>query len=111
MKRTLGALAILSLVAIPLHAETWKNVSIVDGHCAAKVSKDPDSHARSCALQCAAGGYGVVTAEGKFLKFDEAGSKKALEALQKSEKKDHLRGTVEGTLKDDVITVTSIALD
>jgi hypothetical protein len=104
------ALALASLT-FPLHAETWKSLPLMDGHCIGKMAKDPDAHPRSCALQCAKGGYGVITADGKFLKFDEAGNAKALAALQKSEKKDHLRATVEGTLKDDVINVTSIVLD
>jgi uncharacterized membrane protein YphA (DoxX/SURF4 family) len=114
MKRSIGALATaLALVffAVPLQAETWKSLPLMDGHCSAKMAKDPDSHPRSCAIQCAKGGYGVITADGKYIKFDEAGSEKTLAALQKSDKKDHLRATVEGTLNGDVITVTSIVIE
>jgi hypothetical protein len=114
MKRSLGflavAVAVISL-SLPLHAEAWKGLPLMDGHCSAKMAKDPDAHPRSCAIQCAKGGYGVIAADGKFLKFDEAGNKLALEALQKSEKKDHLRATVEGTLDGDVIAVTSLSLE
>ena len=114
MKRAIGtlavALAVVSL-AVPAYAETWKALPLMDGHCITKMAKDPDSHPRSCAMQCAKGGYGVITADGKYLKFDEEGNKKALDALKKSEKKDHLRATVDGTLEGDVITVKSITLE
>jgi hypothetical protein len=102
--------ALLALT-FPLHADTWKSLPLMDSHCSEKMAGDPDSHPRSCALQCAKGGYGVITADGKFLKFDEAGNEKALDALKKSEKKDHLRATIEGTLNGDVITVTSLAIE
>lgn len=107
----LSAAALSILISLPLFAAEWKNVALMDGHCSEKMAKDPDSHPRSCALQCANGGYGVITEEGKYLRFDEAGNAKALAALKKSEKKDHLRATVEGTVKDGVIAVTSFALD
>lgn len=114
MKRPIGLLALsFALVALtlPLHAEAWKNVPLMDGHCITKMADKPDEHPRSCALQCSKGGYGVITADGKFLKFDEEGNKKALEALKKSDRKDHLRATVEGTLAGDVITVASISIE
>ncbi len=117
MKRSIGFLALVFAVAslaFPLHAgavETWKSLPLMDGHCSGKMAADPDAHPRSCALQCAKGGYGVITADGKFLKFDDAGNEKALAALQKSDKKDHLRATVTGTLAGDVITVTSVSIE
>jgi len=116
MKRSIGLLAFVFAVASlasPLQAadaQTWKSLPLMDGHCVEKTAADPDAHPRSCALQCAAGGYGVI-ADGKFLKFDETGNEKALAALKKSEKKDHLRATVTGILQGDVITVSSIAVE
>ncbi len=111
MKRSFVFLAALFLLTFPLRAETWKSLPLMDGHCVAKMAKDADSHPRSCAIQCAKGGYGVITADGKFLRFDEAGNEKALALLQKSDKKDHLRATVAGTLDGDVIAVETIVLD
>lgn len=114
MRRSIGFLAVafaLVSLTLPLHAETWKNLSLMDGHCITKMADKPDEHPRSCALQCSKGGYGVITADGKFLRFDDAGNEKALEALKKSDKKDHLRATVEGTLNGDVITVASISIE
>src|SRR5262245_60237681 len=76
-------LALLGLLALPLSAaaETWTNVPVVDGLCLDKVKADPDKHTKGCALQCAKGGYGLLTSDGKYLKFDSAGNEKALAAL------------------------------
>ena len=114
MKRNGLVILVVALVlalALPLSAETWKDVALMDAGCAAKPDKlaDPDAHPRSCALQCAKSGYGAVV-EGKFVKFDAKGSDLAKDALTKSEKKDHLRATVTGELKDGVINVTSLTL-
>ena len=68
------------------------------------------AHARACALQCAKGGYGAVV-DGKFVKFDAKGNDLAKEALTKSDKKDHLRATIDGELKDGVIQVSSLKLE
>jgi hypothetical protein len=114
MKRSITSLAAalaLVFLTLPLYAEAWKALPLMDGHCITKMADKADEHPRSCAIQCAKGGYGVITADGKFLKFDEAGNKKVLEALKKSDKKDHLRATVEGTLNGDVITVASLSID
>jgi len=108
-----AALVILALaLALPLAAETWKSVSILDSSCSAKkdMVANPDSHTRSCAVKCAKSGYGAVV-DGKFIKFDDKGSAMATEALSKSDKTDHLRATVSGELKDGVIHVTALSLD
>lgn len=111
MKKTALVILVIAL-ALPLSAETWKNVSLMDSSCAAKKGslENPDGHARSCALQCAKSGYGAVV-NGKFVKFDSKGSDLAKEALQKSAKKDHLRATVNGEMKDNEIHVSSLTLD
>jgi hypothetical protein len=110
MKRT--ALIILAIaLALPLSAETWKNVSLMDAGCAGKKEKmaNPDAHKRSCAMQCAKAGFGAVV-NGKFVKFDGKGNDLTKVALQKSDKKDHLRATVEGEMKGGVIHVSSLKL-
>jgi len=111
MKKTVLVMLVLAL-ALPLSAAEWKNVSLMDASCAAKKERmaDPDAHARSCALKCAKSGYGAVV-DGKFVKFDAKGSDLAKEALEKSDKKDHLRATVNGEMKDGVIQVSSLTLD
>jgi hypothetical protein len=102
------ALAALALPAAAF-ADDWTNVALVDVNCSTKVKDDPDAHARTCALRCAANGYGIWTADGKYLKFDTAGSAKAKALLEASDKKDHLRVDVSGKLEGDALVVESIA--
>ncbi len=66
-------------------------------------------HTRECALEpgCAESGYGVVT-DGKFVKFDENGDKKAKELLTKSTLKDHILVEVSGNMQGDVLTVGAL---
>jgi hypothetical protein len=109
-KLALGLLAIT--LALPLTAETWKNVSLMDANCAKKekAMANPDAHSKSCAIKCAEAGYGAVV-DGKFMKFDKKGDELALDAIKKSDKKDHFRATVDGSVKNGVIQVSSVKLD
>jgi hypothetical protein len=88
-------------------AGTWSG-TVVDTMCK---SKDVASHTRQCALGCAKSGYGIVTSDGKFVKFDEAGNAKTLAALKASKKDKDLRAKVTGNLDGDVIAVESIELE
>jgi hypothetical protein len=74
------------------------------------VADDPGSHTRACALKCAASGYGIVTPDKHFLKFDAEGNTKIVEALKASDKKDRLRVDVGGDVQGDTLKVTSIKL-
>jgi hypothetical protein len=103
------ALAALVLPAAAF-ADDWTNVALVDVNCSNRVKDNPDAHERTCALRCAANGYGVWTADGKYLKFDGAGNEKAKALLEASDRKDHLRVDVSGKLEGDALAVTSIAL-
>ena len=62
-------------------AETWKNAAFMDAECADKFKNNPDKHTVKCAVACEDDGYGILTADGKFLKFDAAGNEKAAAAL------------------------------
>jgi hypothetical protein len=66
-------------------------------------------HTKECALMdhCAAAGYGIF-AEGKFIKFDAEGSKKAKTLFEKSNKEKDIQVIADGTLNGDVLTVTTI---
>ncbi len=108
------ALAFLSLTALPLIAatQTWTNVPLIDQKCSAKFKPGTaDTHTRSCALACESSGYGILTADGTFLKFDKAGSQKTLDELKASTKKDHLRVTVTGDSEGNSLKVQTIKLD
>lgn len=98
--------------AMPVLAatETYKDVPVVDVNCSAKVAADTDAHTRACALKCAASGFGIITQNKQFLKFDTEGNAKITQALQASDKKDHLRVDVTGDVQGDTLKVTSIKL-
>ena len=106
-----AALAVLAL-AFPAAAlaESWTNVPLVDVKCSQKVKDNPDAHTRDCALMCATSGYGIWTADGKYLKLDTESSKRALELLKASDRKDHLRVDVTGELTGDTLKVATIAM-
>jgi hypothetical protein len=112
MRKAVSFLVLLGLAAMPALAavETYKDVSVVDVNCSTKVAADPDSHTRACALKCAASGFGIVTKDKQFLKFDAEGNAKIADALKASGKKDHLRVDVSGDVQGDTLKVTSIKL-
>lgn len=112
MKKLASFLVLFGLSSIPAlaAAETYTDVSVVDVNCSAKVAADPDSHPRACALKCAASGFGIVTKDKKFVKFDADGNAKIVEALKASDKKDHLRVDVTGDLQGDTLKVATIKL-
>ena len=112
MRKAVSFLVLFGLAAMPALAavETYKDVSVVDVNCSTKVAADPDSHTRACALKCAASGFGIVTKDKQFLKFDAVGNAKIADALKASDKKDHLRVDVSGDVQGDTLKVTSIKL-
>lgn len=101
---------VIAVSAVAAAEDTWKNVPVVDANCASKVKADPDKHDKACTLQCARSGFGILSADGRFLKFDAAGNEKWLAALKKSDKTDHLRATVTGTLEGETIKVTTLTM-
>lgn len=112
MRKLASLLLLVGLAAVPAFAatETYKDVPVVDVNCSTKAAAAPDTHTRACALKCAASGFGIVTANKQFVKFDAEGNAKVTEALKASTKKDHLRVDVTGDLQGDTLKVTSIKL-
>lgn len=104
---------VVGLVALPLTtaAETWKDVPVVDTLCLSKVKADPDKHTTQCALQCVKGGYGLITTDGAYLKFDAAGNEKTVAALKATKRTDHVRAIVVGDRDGETIKVTSVSID
>ena len=90
---------------------------LLDKMCSGKIVKAGDqkaarAHTRECALMpdCAKSGYGVFTADGKFINLDPAGNQKAEQALKASSKKDDVRVQVTGDLSGDTIKVASLKI-
>ncbi len=97
------------LAAFPalMCAETW-NGTLVDAMCK---KQDLASHTAHCALSCSKSGYGLVLADGKFIKFDEGGNAKALAVLKATSKEKDLKAKVSGTLDGDTVQVDSVELE
>jgi hypothetical protein len=108
MKKAALLILVLAL-ALPLSAQTWKGAPLMDADCAGTM-ENPETHTRSCALKCADSGFGIIV-DDKFVKFDKKGNELAKAALEKTEKKDHIRATVDGEMKDGVIAVTALTLE
>jgi hypothetical protein len=71
-----------------------------------------EAHTRECLLMpaCEKSGYGVYTTDDKFLKFDEAGNRKALAAIKASMKLDDFEVQVNGDVQGDTIKVVSLKI-
>ena len=100
-------LALFALFSSLAFAESW-NGTLVDVMCK---NQDLASHTTKCALSCAKSGYGLVLADGKFVKFDEAGNAKALAALKATNKEKDLKAKVTGTLDGETVQVESVELE
>lgn len=98
-------IALSCLMAGLLSAAESFSGTVVDVMCR---GKDLAGHTRECALTCSKSGYGLVTADGRFLKFDEAGNARALGALKKLSKEKDLKAKVSGTLDGEVLRVEAI---
>ena len=114
MKKVVLAAFVAAGLSVPptvFAGETWKNVPVVDTNCISKVKANPDAHTTKCALQCEKGGYGLITTDGTYLKFDAAGNEKTVAALKATKKTDHLRATVTGEREGTQVKVTSLTID
>ena len=95
MFKKAAVLIVLSAMgALPALAASYQNVPVVDVGCSKKAASNPDAHTRDCALACAKSGFGIVTKDQQFLKFDATGNAKIAEELKASSQKDHLRVNV-----------------
>jgi|SRR5579872_690416 len=107
MKKLPLVAAAASLLSVAAFADTISG-TLVDVMCK---DKDLAGHTKKCAVGCAKSGFGVVTSDGKFMKFDEAGNAKALAALKATDKEKDLKAKVEGTVDGDTVQVVSIEIE
>jgi hypothetical protein len=110
--KVLASVIALGLMAAPAFAapRNFNDVSIVDVACSKKAPAEGDAHTKGCALACAKSGFGIMTADKKFLKFDADGNAKILEQIKSTDKTDHLRVNVTGDVQGDTIKVESVKL-
>src|ERR1700733_15945114 len=125
MTRLLRLLIAVSAFAIAANAEEIKGI-MMDQMCAGKADLRisgasgtlvggrivAEAHTRECLQmpECQKSGYGVYTSNNKFLKFDEAGNRKALAAIKPSTKLDDLEVEITGEVKDDTIKVATLKI-
>jgi hypothetical protein len=105
-----GSFCVLAATGVTA-ADNWSNVSLIDTMCSTKAKDAPDAHTTACALQCAKSGFGIVAADGTFLKFDDSGNAKVLTALKATKKADHLRVSVTGERDGETIKVSSVRIE
>ena len=105
----------LALVSLPLAAENVEGI-LVDKACSGKIVEKgygaAKMHTKMCALMdgCKASGFGVVTADGKFLKLDAEGDKQAVKALEATDKNDNITVKVDGEVSGGNLKVKSLSL-
>jgi hypothetical protein len=108
--KILASVVMLGVLGAPALAATFNDVPVIDVSCSRKGAADADAHTRECALACEKGGFGIFTADNKFLKFDAKGNAKIIEELKASEKTDHLRVNVTGEVQGGTLKVASVTL-
>lgn len=110
MKTLVLLLFALSLALPAVASETWENVALLDVMCQAKFKEKPGEHTKDCAVMCQDSGFGVLTADGDFLKLDDTGNARVKELLKSTKQKKDLRVTVSGKRDGDTIQVETIRL-
>jgi hypothetical protein len=110
-----AVLAVTLVARYAVAADTQKISGIlIDEKCGNKDGKpkseaDAAKHPQACVLKCAKGGSALQIISGdKAYKLDEASTAKALEYLAAEKGEGATRVAVEGTVKDDTLTITSI---
>jgi hypothetical protein len=100
----------------PAHAKaaTVKGY-VVDAMCAKGFASKPNpmakaaAHTKDCALEeaCSASGYGIFS-DGKWIKFDDAGSKQAKASIGNSKREKGLMYEVTGRMEGETFAVASL---
>lgn len=117
---SLGAI-ILSLAVATAGAQSKAQTQTIKGHLidvSCGTEKDANAttaakHDKPCLEMddCVKSGYGVMTADNKFYKFDTAGNQNARKMIKATDKGADWRVTVVGTVAGDNIAVQTLTLD
>lgn len=115
MRRSLPASFLLLTTACLVSGADFQGV-VVDRNCGDDILKHGRQiilkQRRDCSLMnhYLREGYGIVTEDKKFFKFDDLGNKKAIQLLKNINHKDDLKIIVTGDLDGDTIKVTAMSL-
>lgn len=76
-------------------------------------AKTAAKHDTSCLVMddCAKSGYGIMTADSRYYRFDAAGNGQARKLIASTKKEADWRITVVGTIEKDTIKVQAITVD
>jgi len=118
-KLMIAMVAVLALTLVSRYSfakEDTQKISgiLVDEKCGTKDGKakseaDAAKHPQACTIKCAKGGSTLLVISGdKSYKLDDASKEKALAYLGSEKGDGATRVAVEGTVKDDTLTITSI---
>ena len=125
MKRILGIFVVLALAALAAFAGSDKmggkqtlNGTLVDVSCAMENAQKPKAdfatkHSKQCLQmpECVETGYGLLTPDNKFTKFDADSNKQVEKFIADTDKNNDWKVTVTGSMnKDNTIKVESIKL-
>jgi hypothetical protein len=115
MRTTLPAFCLLFSMACLVHGAEVQGL-VIDRNCGEDIVKHGRQiivkQRRDCSLRkrYVRDGYGIVTDDQKFYRFDDAGNKKALQLLKNIPDKDNLKVIVSGDIDGDIIKVDRMSL-
>jgi hypothetical protein len=108
--------AFLSILgAASLAADDVVKGYLMDVACSARRMQKPGppaTHSRGC-LQvpaCSDSGYGILTEEKRFIRFDEEGNQKVRKLLAETSRQSDFKISVTGTMEGDRLKVSKIEL-
>ncbi len=114
---TASIILIACLAASPSPAEqVTLEGYLVDRECSSGIieqgAQAAAEHDRSCALMeiCIQSGFGILTAAGDFVIFDDAGNEKAVAAVESASKDKDYKIRVSGNRQGDEIQVVSLTI-
>ena len=119
MKRVAAPFIIAAfLTASPVPAEqVTLEGYLVDRECSSGIielgAEAAAKHDRSCALMeiCVQSGFGILTAAGEFVIFDDAGNEKAVAEVESASKDKDYKIRVSGAREGDEIQVASLTIE
>lgn len=105
----------VAMAASAFAADTAVKGYLVDTACATEDGKKPGfgaKHSRGCLNmeECAQSGYGVLTADQQYIKFDKAGDATAKEFISHLTKRNDIQVVVTGSVDGSKMTVSKIEL-
>lgn len=115
MRTTLSAICLFFGAVCLAHGAEVQGV-VIDRNCADDILKHGrqiiSKQRRDCSLRrhYRRDGYGIVTDDQKFYKFNDAGNKKAIQLLKNVPDKDNLKVIVSGDIDGDTIKVDLMSL-